>query len=264
MGCEDGITFQFINDFENNDSFLIKSADNLNKKSLPKQNSFFDATLSEDLESIISTFDLNSVVLEDDDILEELSSQFDSDIIRLHFENQDQVVEHGLIDTNVLGEFLVLFNNLYSEVAKDRFLGVERKNNARSIRLKPIFDDSRKTQVVVGNEAASFAIYIKPRESFIRINDDVILNCSDIINDINTLFSLSKNSQTFTTIVNRFNKAVFRELSVFSEKTHEYGLNFDIKYYNTRNKTKSSDSSSSSDGDDSDESSESDDETKQI
>ena len=231
LKCENGIVFEFVNTLKNNNHFYIKSADNLNKELLPKQDSFFDETLTDNLDLIIDIFKLDEVLLEDEDILEELSNQFDSDIIRLHFNNKEKLVEHGLIDTNILGEFLVSFNNLYIEVAKDRFYGAVRKSNTRIVKMKPFFEENKKTQVVV-NEAASFSVYIKPYESFIRIDDDVVLNCSDIMTDISKLFTLSKDSSSFDSILGNYNKAVFKELAVFSEKTSEYGLDFDLKYFN--------------------------------
>lgn len=237
--CIDGILIEFLDNLENYESFYVLGFDFLDKNSLPKQNSFFDSSISSDLDLIINHFSLADLELEEDDDLENLALQYDSDIIRIHFENSGQVVNHGSIDTTVLGNLLVCFNNLYQEVARDRFNGVDRNRYRNSVKKKFIFNNFKNTKVLV-SEAASFAIYIKPQSSEVVISNDLTLSSKDIISDIFELFENSKNSSSLNEIKESHNKSVFRELNFFSEKVFEFGLSFDLKFFNHINFNKSS------------------------
>lgn len=230
----DSTYYKFINSIDNA-SFHSTTLKGIGKKNLPGNFSFFSRSESRDVNLIESTLGLIPLEIENNEYFEALKSHsevIDSGLFRLHI-NKNATIGHGTADTRILGELLISFEDLYNEVAKDVFRGINRDGRSNNIADERNFLLTSRTEVII-QEAASFSIYLKSKreveysesESEFRFIND------EIFSKLNQVIQSSSNVESIDSIKNHFSPDVFGKVQNFATTIFVHKLIVDLDYYN--------------------------------
>jgi hypothetical protein len=249
------IVFQYYGKLESASSFTIVPSESIPLELLPTQDSFFSTKYSDDLEKINEHFGLKNHVItalvkQETDIVkytEIFSNKYNSELIHIHL-NNGKFIEHGKVNTNVLGHTLTSFEDLYHEVATDYVRGGKERNiKIESKELKKQFNDLAYTEVVI-ERAASFSIYIKPKISREQVklnydNDSSIpfTEAEKIFSNVKEIMSNTFNADSISSLTEKYNPDVFKKLMMFADNIKKFDLDIDLDYYSPVSKNKWSD-----------------------
>lgn len=234
--AEGGAYCVYINEISNSPSEVL-GFENLDKSTLPESDSFFKVEDSVNYNEIRSRFSISSLeTLNDGLSLDQVSDSHPeiNGFFRLHV-NESSRVGFGTIDTKVLGELLLSFEDLYHSTASDVFTKNNRGENL-STDDHMAFLNSTKTEVFI-QEAASYSLYIKAKHAY-RYSDDG--NNSDyqfitdeIFDKLNTLILKSRDVASLKEIHSSYDSKVFKSLKGFAETVMSNRLVVDFDYHNS-------------------------------
>ncbi|GGI56891.1 hypothetical protein [Winogradskyella haliclonae] len=156
--------FGYLIDIDNTNvihNVTIVSPINLPDTYKPRYDSIFELNNGVDTEQIFKAFDLDSIEEKIDTVglLSEISKDKNIEIINLHL-TKGEGIGYGKINTKLLGETLIAFDNLYREVAFDEMKGSNRGEVTDKKDNKDYF--VRSSTEIFMNKAASYSIFIKP------------------------------------------------------------------------------------------------------
>jgi len=243
LEAKGGVAVFYDGSIEQPQNISVINIEFIDEDYLPSANTLFNKEDSEDLEEIYSYFSLRNYVVKDELKLnvaverpiEYHSLKKNSELFRIHL-NNNKYVGHGNAQTDVLGNTLIGFEDVYHELAidsvqgKDRIIKLNKKN-------KDAFESISNTEVVI-REAASFSIYIRPKVSQIELNTSLDPNEPAQITTGETIFRSvlevihnTSTSDLIDSVKDKYNPAVFSKLKIFAEHIKKHDLVVDLDYY---------------------------------
>lgn len=212
----------------------------IDKNSLPKENAYFNEKYSSDYRIIADFFKIEfKSDLEKDEyfkVLESHSQNSNTGLLRLHL-NEGVNIGHGTVNTKVLGELLIGFENLYNETAIDVIRGKERHYLTKNISDNISFSEMASTEVYI-QEAASYSIYLKSKTDTNSQSEGYEFVSDEIFSTINEVICSASNKNDLESIKLSFNPKVFDSLANFSEIILENKITLDLDYFNSKSDTK--------------------------
>lgn len=211
--------------------------DQIDKSALPRKDSFFNIEDSVDFSEIQSEFSILTLERElNVRSMDSVSQEFPdiNGFFRLHI-NEGNNVGFGTIDTKVLGELLISFEDLYFATAQSVF---SRNGIADRLSIDDhmAFLNSSKTEVFI-QERASYSLYLKAKHAYrysSEGNDSHYQFVTDEIFDrLNTLMLKSRDTESLSEIHTSYSSKVFKSLKQFAETVLANRLVVDFDYYNS-------------------------------
>lgn len=169
-------------------------------------------------------------------VLQNVVKEYGSEVINLHV-NSGKHVDFGRIDTATLGEMLTSFQNLYSEVTIDHYMGKDRVIKLKKAQ-KSDLEEMKQTEVLV-SQAASFSLFIKPKTNHYKfnielqdeVNSTMIESSEVILHNINKLISESQTTESLDGISDNYSYQTFDKLHKFAQQIKKYELNLDLNFF---------------------------------
>lgn len=234
----------FQGDLNKANNFYILGNSSIDIDFLPDGDIYFDEEDCPDytvIDNYVSTY-LSNIQIELDDkydqkkVLQNVAKEYGSEVINLHA-NSGKHVDFGKIDTATLGEMLSSFQNLYSEVTTDRYMGKDRANKLKKAQ-KFELEKMKQTEVLVSH-AASFSLFIKPKTTYYEFNielhdeiDSQVIESSEVIlHDIHKLISESQTTESLGNISGKYSYQTFDKLHKFAQQIKKFELNLDLNFF---------------------------------
>jgi hypothetical protein len=221
-----------INSIEHYERTTVLSSSSIHPDYIPKIESYYDDEDSNDINSIISTFSLDALSIQDGtnlfDIVDEAKDS-KSDLINIHLSSKNGVVGYGKIQSHILGEALTK----YHKVAEATVLSLYGKNNNGSInkKQKTTLEEVKKLAITdyAYSKAASFSAFLKPIK-IIKDNEGV----TSIEKIQSTIFNLFKVGEELSELEKHpeFTQDMLTAFSSFLRVVTENDVNLTVQYGN--------------------------------
>lgn len=236
---QNGVVVFFDNSIENPCNMYITGVDFISTEYLPSSYNYFDAEDSDDFEQIKNFFRLDEISNESNGKsiqITELVRKVNSELFHIHL-NNGKHISHGRAQTDILGNTLIAFEELYYEIASDLVRGVDRVKKVNGNKAKASFERIAHTEVVI-SKAASYSIYLRPISNQLQFNvfDEFVDSKSTtpsekIFQDIFELVNLTEQEETIQQVVEKYNHNVFVKLKQFAQNIKKSDLDLDLEYY---------------------------------
>ncbi|MEE9407560.1 MAG: hypothetical protein V3V28_05745 [Polaribacter sp.] len=216
-------------------SVKIQSISQVPEEYLPSDTSLFTINDGVETKKIIDFFQLKEIKLDERPYIEhvkEISKSEHSDVFNLHL-IKGKNISFGSIDTNVLGNSLLSFDNLYQEIALDHHFGKNRGDFKISKNDKTEKLEQSKTLVFL-NEAASFSVFLKAKHSS---QIDIFENKTElqkIAENLFFLFSITKEEDTLNENYLKFSDLVYKSYKHFLKNIIQNEVKLDLSWVNSK------------------------------
>jgi hypothetical protein len=230
----------FLIDEKDNEIIKINaiSPDKLSNDYLPSYDSYFNINNGVDTEKINTHFDLGNIRIEsenEDDILRNIAKERKAEVFNLHYK-KGVGVGYGRIDTQIFGETILSFDDLYKEMALDSHFGKNRGDRKLTQKNKETILGVASTELII-KKAASFSAFLKPRYDS---QVDLFVNKTEteqITINMFELFELSSNEILLSENYINYSDFVFKALKKFLHKVTSYDVNLELKWTNQKGTT---------------------------
>ena len=230
LNPKDGISF-VIDENEQIERVWLISSNYIADEYLPKMDVFYDSNDGVQSQKVVENFDLDKISNEDkNETYKELAIKNDIEVFNLHLK-KGIGIRFGRVDTDLLGETLLDFDNLFKEVSLDHFYGVNRgelsiKRNEKQEKL-----NLASTEVFL-YKAASFSVYIKPKYTN-QIDLFEGKSTSNIISqNLFNLIRISKDEKELKENYLKYSDFVYKSYKHFLKNIVQYDFKLDLNWSN--------------------------------
>jgi len=212
-------------------SFCI-SSENLPADYRPSNEFLFIEGENIDLENIFELFSLNNLDIEVEHLTKIISiaNSTSTETLNIHLEN-GKGVSHGVINTKILGDALIKFEDFFNNIGLDYYYSKQRgtfyKTSKEFLAKAPYFS----TQVYE-KVAASYSVLLKAQFSeFSLLSESGSSSFEEIYKMVNNLLSNSKSKETLEDDYLNYSKKTILSYKEFLKSISEWEIKMNIFYY---------------------------------